>query len=149
MDIIKAIKCNILIVFILLNLFGCSQISMFANKPKLYEETENKFIPQNINEQTIEQAKKYITDKNFDLAYDTLMPLANDGNAEAQYGIGYMYYYGKGMQPNKEAGIFWIKKSADNGFLKAKEAMQLINTQIGTEKAKEEKLRKECATLQD
>jgi len=59
-------------------------------------------------------------------SFRQLLPLAYNGNAEAQYGVGYMYYYGYGVAQDTETGTFWIKKSADQGFPKAIEALHTM-----------------------
>lgn len=58
-----------------------------------------------------------------------LLPLAADGNAQAQYAVGYMYYYGYGVTQDTAAGLFWIKRSANQHFEPAIKALHLIATQ--------------------
>ncbi len=48
-----------------------------------------------------------------------LNKLALMGDKNAQYTLGYMYYYGKGIAQNKELGMSLIKLSAENGNSKA------------------------------
>ncbi len=60
-------------------------------------------------------------------AFRQLLPLAVDGKAEAQYAVGYMYYYGYGVSEDTESGLFWIKKSADQNYLPAVRALELIH----------------------
>ncbi len=50
---------------------------------------------------------------------DDLNKLALIGDKDAQYTLGYMYYYGKGIAQNKELGMSLIKLSAENGNSKA------------------------------
>ncbi len=59
-------------------------------------------------------------------ALHELLPLAADGNAEAEYAVGYMYYYGAGVAQDTDAGYFWISRAADQGFVPAKEALRII-----------------------
>lgn len=56
-------------------------------------------------------------------AFHQLLPLASEGNREAQYAIGYMYYYGYGVVQDMETGTFWIQKSADQRYQPAAEAL--------------------------
>jgi hypothetical protein len=59
-------------------------------------------------------------------AFQQLLPLATEGNKEAQYAVGYMYYYGYGVSQDTETGIFWIKKSADQHYPQAMQALQAM-----------------------
>ena len=60
-------------------------------------------------------------------AFQQLEPLAKNGNANAQYAIGYMYFYGKGVQEDPEMGAVWIKKSARQGQPLARKAWAMLN----------------------
>ena len=48
----------------------------------------------------------------FATAAKEFRPLAERGDAEAQYRIGLMYEFGKGYPQDKAQGIVWFKKSA-------------------------------------
>ena|SRR3990167_4512334 len=61
-------------------------------------------------------------------AMHDLLPLACDGNAEAQYAVGYMYYYGLGVAQDTDVGTFWIERSASKGYRPAKQALYMIET---------------------
>jgi TPR repeat protein len=65
-------------------------------------------------------------------AMKRLLPIACDGNAQAQYAVGYMFYYGYGVAQDTDMGCFWIKRSADQGYPPAIKALQTadINTII-------------------
>jgi TPR repeat protein len=52
-----------------------------------------------------------------------LMPLAQDGDAEAQYALGYQFFYGLGVKRDKTQGFFWMQQSAIQGFEPAREAL--------------------------
>lgn len=52
-----------------------------------------------------------------------LHPLADEGDAEAQYILGYMYYYGQGVPSDPRAAREWIGKSATQGHDKARIAL--------------------------
>lgn len=69
--------------------------------------------------------------RDFDAGYykramHRLLPLACEGNAEAQYAIGYMYYYGYGVTQDTEVGAIWIKSAAQKGYEPAVKAVRLI-----------------------
>ncbi|HSW92857.1 MAG TPA: SPOR domain-containing protein [Gammaproteobacteria bacterium] len=59
-------------------------------------------------------------------AFHRLLPLAVNGNAEAQYAVGYMYYYGYGVSEDTESGIFWMTKAAEQHYPPAIRALQLL-----------------------
>jgi cell division septation protein DedD len=42
--------------------------------------------------------------------------LAYQGDAKAEYTLGYMYYYGIGAPANKALGKAWIRRSAEQGY---------------------------------
>lgn len=72
-------------------------------------------------------AKQHFINQDFELAFQSLLPLAVKGDADAQYGVGYLLYYGKGIAQDKETGVDWIQKSAAQGFANAQKALELLN----------------------
>lgn len=56
-------------------------------------------------------------------AASLLMPLAQQGNAEAQYALGYQFFYGLGVKRDKTQGYFWMQQSAIQGYAPAREAL--------------------------
>lgn len=78
------------------------------------------------NRAYFEQGKRYFEKGYYRHALEVLLPLACDGNAEAQYAVGYMYYYGYGVAQDTYVGYFWIKRSANQGYPLAIEAARLI-----------------------
>jgi len=59
-------------------------------------------------------------------AFRQLLPLAVKGNPDAQYAVGYMYYYGYGVSEDSESGMFWMTKSAEQHYPPAIKALHLI-----------------------
>jgi TPR repeat protein len=45
---------------------------------------------------------------------------AEQGNAVAQFNIGYLYEYGLGVQKDQSKAMEWYKKAADGGYIEAK-----------------------------
>jgi septal ring-binding cell division protein DamX len=78
-----------------------------------------------ISEQ-LQSGKISFEDGNFKSAFHKLLPLACEGNAEAEYAIGYMYYYGYGTAQDEESGIFWMKKAAEQHYQPAIQALSII-----------------------
>jgi TPR repeat protein len=77
----------------------------------------------------LQQGKRYFDDGYYKRAMRELWPLAADGRAEAQYAIGYMYYYGLGVAQDTDTGYFWIKRAADKGYPPAIKALGIISSQ--------------------
>jgi len=52
---------------------------------------------------------------NYRKSYKILMPLAREGNAQAQSAVGYMLSKGLGVKRNRESAVYWYKQSASQG----------------------------------
>lgn len=74
----------------------------------------------------VQSGKATFNAGNFKQAFAELLPLAVKCSAEAQYAVGYMYYYGLGVEPHKESGLFWINQSAQQMYRPAIRALQII-----------------------
>ena len=59
-------------------------------------------------------------------AFIHLKPEAKKGNADAQYSIGYMYYYGQGVVQNKNKALYWINRTRDSGQKDAINASNIL-----------------------
>lgn len=59
-------------------------------------------------------------------AFIRLMPSAKAGNVEAQYAIGYMYYYGYGVIEDRRKAWYWIRCAAKAGQVDALQAIRLL-----------------------
>jgi TPR repeat protein len=75
------------------------------------------------------QGKRDMETGYYKRAMQQLLGPACDGNAQAQYAVGYMYYYGYGVAQDTEVGYFWIKRSANQGNRAAIEALRLMEHQ--------------------
>ena len=58
-------------------------------------------------------------------AYTELMPSAEQGNAEAQFRIGFMYLYGLGVPADHDEADTWIRRAAEQGHAEAQYTMAL------------------------
>jgi TPR repeat protein len=56
-------------------------------------------------------------------AVKELRPLADKGNAEAQYRVGLMYEFGKGYPQDMAKGIAWLTKGANQGHTGAQQEL--------------------------
>ena len=71
-------------------------------------------------------AKMSYEQAHYEDAFAKIQGPAKAGNADAEYVLGYMYYYGKGTVINQDLGKQWILKSAQVGNKKAQQAYQMI-----------------------
>ncbi|MHB1946867.1 MAG: SPOR domain-containing protein [Gammaproteobacteria bacterium] len=97
--------CSVLLILICLLLQSCVS-------PKMSQETQ--------------LGKILFIDGEYKSAFRRLLPAAVCGNPEAQYAVGYMYYYGYGVSQDSESGIFWMTKSAEQGYRPAIKALAII-----------------------
>ncbi len=56
-------------------------------------------------------------------AFIRLKPEAEKGHPDAQYAVGYMYYYGQGVVENRKQAWYWINQAAS---LKQKDALAAV-----------------------
>jgi TPR repeat protein len=78
------------------------------------------------NASEFQQGQRYFQDGYYKRAIQELLPPACDGNPQAQYAIGYLYYYGYGVAQDTEVGYFWIHRAASQYYRPAQEAEVLI-----------------------
>ncbi|MCH9689895.1 MAG: SEL1-like repeat protein [Gammaproteobacteria bacterium] len=99
------LKCLVL-SFILLSLTACAMNS--------------------VNSLNLREGIHSFKRQNYRSAFIRLMPEAEKGNVDAQYAVGYMYYYGEGVIEDKKKAAVWIKKAADAGQKDAIVAARLL-----------------------
>ncbi len=64
--------------------------------------------------------------KDYATAAKEYRPLAERGNAEAQYRIGRMYEFGNFYPQDKTQGIAWVRKAADQGHVDAEQELGVV-----------------------
>lgn len=69
----------------------------------------------------------------YQAAFTDLLPLANQGDAQAQYAVGYLYYNGLGVDKNFKLAVFWFNKAANQGNAKAQKALTMIDAAKASE----------------
>ena len=82
----------------------------------------------------LEYGKRLFEEGYYKRAMKQLLPLACDGNAPAQYAVGYMYYYGYGVAQDTDVGFFWISRAAEKNFIPAINAIKLIKLHLAAVK---------------
>lgn len=63
-------------------------------------------------------------------AFIRLVPEARKGQPDAQYAVGYMYYYGQGVVENRKKAWFWINKAAKAGQPEALAAAAILTSPL-------------------
>ncbi|WP_421781921.1 tetratricopeptide repeat protein [Kiloniella litopenaei] len=65
----------------------------------------------------LEDAKTAVKQRDYNTAFNLYLPLAEEGNQEAQYALGQMYSKGLGTKQNVTTAASWYEKAADQGHL--------------------------------
>lgn len=78
------------------------------------------------NALNLREGIKSFKEQNYRTAFVRLMPEAEKGNPDAQYAIGYMYYYGEGVVEDRKKAAIWINKAAKAGQTDAMTAAKLL-----------------------
>jgi TPR repeat protein len=63
-------------------------------------------------------------------AFIRLKPEAKKGQPDAQYAVGYMYYYGQGVVENRKKAWYWITSAANAGQSDAQEAVKIFGHHV-------------------
>ena len=64
--------------------------------------------------------------QNYRQAFIRLLPEAENGQPDAQYAVGYMYYYGQGVIEDRKKAWYWIGCAARMAQRDAVEAMTIL-----------------------
>ena len=67
--------------------------------------------------------------QNYRQAFILLKPEAEKGQPDAQYAVGYMYYYGQGVVEDRKQAWYWINCAAHKGQPDALEALRILEHQ--------------------
>ena len=81
----------------------------------------------------VAEGKALFLQKQYEAAAALLLPLARQGNTDAQYTVGYMYHYGYGLPRNEKESTRWIATAAARGHPIAQEALARIDASHGME----------------
>lgn len=63
-------------------------------------------------------------EKSLDL--DSIKSAAEQGNAYAQFRLGWNYYIGNGVAPNRMESLKWYRKAAEQGYREAQDILEII-----------------------
>lgn len=78
------------------------------------------------NNLNLQQGIKSFQIQDYRQAFIHLRPAAEKGSPEAQYAVGYMYYYGQGVIEDRQKAWYWITQAANNGNQDAQRAMKIL-----------------------
>jgi hypothetical protein len=98
----------------------CVVLSLIAGCATTSDKSANADSP----EAVLAQAKQAYQEQKYKEVFQLLYPLAAAGNDQAQYVLGYLYYYGLGLEKNEQQGMVWIQRAAAQGNKKALQALQ-------------------------
>jgi len=83
--------------------------------------------PPSLSEEAFTQAKVAYLDNDYPRAFTIAGPRAAAGDPWAQYTLGYLYYYGRGVALDRKLAKEWIQRAAEQGYAPAQEALQHIS----------------------
>lgn len=86
----------------------------------------------NINNRDFVQGKTSFKNGNYPMAFNLLQQPAKAGLPEAQYALGYMYYYGRGVKSSVYLARYWIRKAALQKYPPAVKALAEIDNPVWT-----------------
>jgi hypothetical protein len=75
---------------------------------------------------TVEKGSAAYAQGDYAKALSILRPLADDGDATAQFYIGEMYRFGRGVKKDEARSALWYKKAATNGSSDAQYALGMM-----------------------
>ena len=64
--------------------------------------------------------------KDYKTAHKLLLPLAEQGDADAQFNLGLMYQKGHGVPQDHKEAVKWYRLAAEQGFIFAQEILGII-----------------------
>ncbi len=73
------------------------------------------------------QAIQYYSYQQYTMAFDLFAPLARSGDPNAQYALGYLYYYGLGTVEDPMKAEYWLSQAALQGQPLARQSLAAID----------------------
>lgn len=109
-------------VYLLLNLGGCSTTE--TNQINAPEIPSAQRTP-SFASSTICAENPFL--QKYQCSFTRVEQAARSGDPDAQYALGYLYYYGIGTTQDQQAGLMWIRRAAAQGQSVAKDALKRIS----------------------
>ena len=110
---------------------------LFSRSPYVYAQPGNTEweMLDGVSTNSLSCSEAYEADLHWD-AYNICLPLANEGDADAQYAIGRLYESGLAVVQNYEEAFSWYKRSAEQGNVWAQYYVAHLNYEgLGTERS--------------
>ena len=105
----------------------CNQLSKQIAENNFWSEEFGQQITQSFIEGLLLLEKngdtKNIDSINKNTDINTLFKLANQGNKEGEYYLGYCYYYGKGIKQDYNEAVKWSRLAAKQGYANAQSSL--------------------------
>lgn len=83
--------------------------------------------PVSPSEEARTQAKAAFQANDYQRTLNIVIPMAQAGEAWAQYTLGYMYHYGLGITLDRQLAKQWIQRAAEQAYPPAQEALRRIS----------------------
>jgi hypothetical protein len=105
------------------------QVTPFAAKPESMEAKKAASTPTSTAPASVpvadlvKQGDKFMSDGNFGEAFQAYFSAAEAGNAHAQYEVGELYFWGRGIRKNNDSALQWYQKAAAQGNADAAQAL--------------------------
>lgn len=65
----------------------------------------------------------------YQCSFTQISHAARAGDPDAEYALGYLYYYGIGTTQDRQTGLLWIRKAAAQGQSVAQQALKALGNQ--------------------
>jgi len=75
-----------------------------------------------------QEGLSYYKDKNYQKALPLFEEAAEQGNAQAENNLGYIYAEGLGVPQDYNKALYWYKKSAEQGFKPAENLLKSLGS---------------------
>ncbi len=86
----------------------------------------NRISHEEVSTELFARAQALYLAEDYEAAAVMMRPLAEHGHLQAQYALGYMYYFGLGVPRNEREAIRWLGVAAARGNAKAKTALEIL-----------------------
>lgn len=100
------------------NIYNDNVLSKSVNIDDLLSESTDQMNPQDREKESMQKGLEYHRSGEYELAFEVFMDHAvpPEESPEAQYYVGYHYYYGKRGKPNFPEALEWLRRSAEGGY---------------------------------
>ena len=82
--------------------------------------------PQKASQKSYSKGKSEYIAENYNMSFQEIQKAAQAGDPDAEYALGYMFYYGKGTPQNVDQAKTWMRKASAQGQPQATKALELI-----------------------